>query len=84
MDSQQVRGILEAAKSERRGVNIGFRALAGPEALEELCGSWLVMREALKDIEGVCRETEMKSQDRLEYVLRLARTALASGQAGPQ
>ncbi len=84
MDGRQVRGILEAAKSESRGVNIGFRALAGPEAVAGLCASWLVMREALKDIIEACQEAEMSGKDRAEYALRLARTALDSAEGGDQ
>jgi hypothetical protein len=81
MDSRQVRGMMEAAQSELRGVNTGFRALAGPAEVSELCASWLLLREALKDIEGVCQEKDMGGGDKARYALGVARTALDSVKA---
>lgn len=80
MDSRRVRGMMEAAQSELRGVNTGFRALAGPAEVSELCASWLLLREALKDIESVCQEKDMTSGEKSRYALGVARTALGSVQ----
>lgn len=84
MDSRRVRGIMEAAQSELRGVNTGFRALAGPAEVSELCASWLLLREALKDIESVCQEKEMSGGDKARYALGVARTALGSAQVAEE
>ena len=78
MDAMEVRAMMEAARNESPSVNTGFGALATPASVARLCQDWILMREALKDVMSAAAELEMPHKDRLEYIMSLARTALAA------